>query len=135
MMGDSWNEKCVSIYQKFHIWYIGSNIILFREEKEWKWKRRLIFIAIIYTLINFTTAIKQRLLTGSHISLCHVTGRCFLLAAGNTPINCSNGRNWTKKFGIFKNKVTCIFFPYQIINHKNYQYMHMWAIKNFACIN
>lgn len=74
-------------------------------------------------------------LTGSHISLCHVTGRCFLLAAGNTPINCSNGRNWTKKFGIFKNKVTCIFFPYQIINHKNYQYMHMWAIKNFACIN
>lgn len=57
MMGDSWNEKCVSIYQKFYIWYIGSNIILFRKKKEWKWKRQLIFIAIIYTSINLTTEV------------------------------------------------------------------------------
>ena len=36
------------------------------------------------------------LLTGSYMSGRHVTGRCCLLAAGNTPINCSNGLNWNK---------------------------------------
>lgn len=58
MMGDFWNEKCVLIYLKFYIWYIGLNIILFRKENEWKWKRRLIFIVIIYILINFIIVIK-----------------------------------------------------------------------------
>lgn len=32
-------------------------------------------------------------LTGSLINFAHGAGTCLLLAAGNTPINCSNGRN------------------------------------------
>lgn len=48
-------------------------------------------------LISFLTTSLIVIHTGSVINFAHGTGTCLLLAAGNTPINCSNGRNCKKK--------------------------------------
>jgi len=49
-----------------------------------------------FHIFSYSSIKNRNIRTESIINFAHGVGTCLLLAEGNTPINCSNGRNYNK---------------------------------------